>query len=208
MSGHEKNVMKAGADIREAAGLLILIHGRGASAEDILSLALQLDAEGLAWWAPQATNSTWYPYPFLQPPARNEPWLSSALSLLGELVKEAEGLGLPREKIWLAGFSQGACLSLEFAARNASRWGGVGAFSGGLIGDRIQAELHAGSFAGTPVFLGSSDPDPFIPIERVRESARVMESMHASVLERIYPRMGHTISAEELEEANRHLFPG
>jgi len=208
VSGHDLKVTKAGTDIREADGLLVMLHGRGASAHDILSLAPHLGANGFSWWAPQATNSTWYPYPFVEPTARNEPWLSSALSLLEGIVAEAEGLGMPREKIWLVGFSQGACLSLEYAARRASRWGGIAAFSGGLIGDRVRRETYGGDFDGTPVFVGSSDPDTYIPTERVRESARLLAGMNASVQERIYPGMGHTISAEELDEANRHVFAG
>ncbi len=208
MKGHEKRIAKAGADIRSAGGLLIMVHGRGASTEDILSLAPRLHAQGFALWAPQATNATWYPYPFTEPPARNEPWLSSALALLGDLAAEAVAQGMTREKIWLVGFSQGASLSLEFAARNAARWGGIGAFSGGLIGDRVDPSRFTGDFSGTPVFIGCSDPDPFIPVERVRESARVMRDLRASVLERIYPDMGHTIAAAELEEADKHLFPG
>ena len=207
MSGHQKRLFTAGADPRAAAGLLLMVHGRGASAQDILSLAPHLHAEGFAFWAPQATNATWYPYPFLVPPQRNEPWLSSALALLGDLVDEAVGLGVPREKIWLVGFSQGACLSLEFAARHAGRWGGVAGFSGGLIGDRVERSRYTGDFAGTPVFVGCSDIDMHIPVERVRESSQVMADLHGSVMERIYPGMGHTITEDELAEANRHLFP-
>jgi phospholipase/carboxylesterase len=207
VSGHQKRVLKAGADIRGAAGLLLMVHGRGASAEDILSLAPNLDAEGFAYWAPQATNATWYPYPFLVPTERNEPWLSSALALLADLTAEATALGMPREKIRLVGFSQGACLSLEFAARNAARWGGVAAFSGGLIGDRVERKRYAGDFAGTPVFIGCSDTDMHIPAERVRESAQLMADLNAAVMERIYPGMAHTITDGELAEANAHLFP-
>lgn len=208
MTWHALRVLRAGAALESAAGLLIMVHGRGASAEDILSLAPRLHAEGYALWAPQATNSTWYPYPFLVPPARNEPWLSSALQLLGGLVEEATNEGMPRERIVLVGFSQGACLSLEFAARNAARWGGVAAFSGGLIGDRIERQRYAGDFGGTPVFIGCSDIDMHIPAARVRESAQVMADLNGSVMERIYPGMGHTITEEELAEANRHLFAG
>jgi len=187
---------------------VILLHGRGASAEDILSLAPELGLEGFAWWAPQATNSTWYPYRFVEPPERNEPWLSSALALVAGMVQEAGELGMPKERIWIAGFSQGACLSLEFAARSGTRWGGVAAFSGGLIGDRIYRENYPADLGGCPVFIGSSDPDPHIPVPRVRESAVVLRELKASVVERIYDGMGHTISADELEEARAHVFGG
>ncbi len=208
MNGHAKRIRKEGADPATARGLLLMIHGRGASAEDILGLALHLEADGFAYWAPEATHHTWYPYPFVSPIAQNEPWLSSALAVMGEAVAEAGQKGIPPQRIWLVGFSQGACLSLEFAARNPTRWGGVLAFSGGLIGERLEPEGYAGDFAGTPIFIGSSDPDPHIPVPRVRESARLLHSMGASVQERIYPGMGHRISEEELAEANRHAFPG
>jgi phospholipase/carboxylesterase len=204
--GHVKRLMRAGTPPGDAAGLLLMLHGRGASASDILGLAPSLHAPGFAWWAPEAANSTWYPYPFISPPAMNEPWLSSAIGLLSEIVADAATAGFPPEKIWLIGFSQGACLSVEYAARSAQRWGGVGAFSGGLIGDRLYQERYGGDLAGTPVFLGSSDPDPHIPVSRVHESAALLKSMNANVVKRIYPEMGHTISYTELQEANTHLF--
>ncbi len=149
---------------------MILLHGRGTSAEDILSLAPELGLEGFAWWAPQATNATWYPYRFLEPPERNEPWLSSALALIAGMAEEAGQLGMPKDRIWITGFSQGACLSLEFAARSGTRWGGVAAFSGGLIGDRIYREItrrtwgHAPFLSGRAIltrtfpFLGCANP--------------------------------------------------
>ncbi len=205
-AGHQKRITRAGAPAKEAAGLLLMLHGRGASARDILSLAPALHARGFAAWAPDATNATWYPYPFIAPAEMNEPWLTSALSLLSDIVSDAAAEGFPPERIWLVGFSQGACLSVEFAARSARRWGGVAAFSGGLIGDRIYRERYGADMAGTPVFLGSSDPDPHIPVQRVRDTASVLRSLNARVVERIYPDMGHTISQEELTEANSHLF--
>jgi phospholipase/carboxylesterase len=207
MTGHELRVTRTGPEARNAAGLLILVHGRGASARDILSLAPRMHCDGFAYWAPQASGGAWYPQSFLAPVAENEPWLSSALSILAMLVAEAGAQGVRPERIWFAGFSQGACLSLEFVARNAARWGGVAAFSGGLIGDQLLRERYGGNLEATPVFIGSSDPDPFIPVARVHESAGLLESIGASVEERVYPDMGHTITDEELAAANLHVFP-
>jgi phospholipase/carboxylesterase len=207
MTGHELRVTRTGPEARNAAGLLILVHGRGASARDILSLAPRMHSDGFAYWAPQASNGAWYPQSFLAPVSENEPWLSSALSVLAMLVAEAGTQGVRPERIWFAGFSQGACLCLEFLARNAARWGGVAAFSGGLIGDQLLRERYGGDLAGTPVFLGSSDPDPYIPVPRVHESAGLLESIGASVKMTLYPDMGHTISEEEIAEANLHIFP-
>jgi predicted esterase len=178
---------------------VILLHGRGGRAEDILGLVPELRLDAASFLAPQAAGNTWYPYSFLSPTERNEPHLSSALHLLETLL---EGLGrdgvAPGRLAWL-GFSQGACLALEFAARHARRYAGIAALSGGLIGPPGTAREYPGSFEGTPVFLGCSDTDPHIPVERVRESSGVFRRMGAVVDERIYPGMGHTITDEEIE---------
>ena len=204
-------VLAAGRPLEEAAGAVIMVHGRGGSAEDILSLAGELERrglpEGLAYVAPQAAGHTWYPYSFMAPMERNEPGLSSALALLGDLVEHLESEGVPAERIVLLGFSQGACLSLEFAARNARRFGGVVALSGGLIGPPGTPRDYEGDFAATPVFLGCSDIDPHIPKERVDESAEVLRRMGAEVTERIYPGMGHTVNEDELDFV-RQLLAG
>ena len=159
--------------------------------------------------APQAAGSSWYPYSFLAPMEKNEPGLSSGLARIGEAMAELEAAGIPPERTILLGFSQGACLTLEFAARNARRYGGVVGLSGGLIGPpgtpRDFSGNYAGSFAGTPVFLGCSDRDPHIPRERVDESAAVLEKMGAEVTERIYPAMGHTVNQDELDHVRRLL---
>lgn len=183
-----------------------MLHGRGAPAEDILSLASYLSVGAYALIAPQATNYTWYPYSFLAPPQQNEPWLSSALELVDEIVAHIRQEGIETQNIFFTGFSQGACLTLEYVARHARKWGGVAAFTGGLIGDKIYEENYKGTFDGTPVFIGSSNPDPHIPVERVHETARILSAMHASVNEKIYPGMGHTISANELNLANDLIF--
>jgi phospholipase/carboxylesterase len=155
--------------------------------------------------APQATNYTWYPYSFLAPPSENEPWLSSALRLLAQLTDELVAAQVDYSQIYFLGFSQGACLMLEFAARNARRYGGLIALSGGLIGDRLYPENYQGDFSGTPVFIGSSDPDSHVPAQRVRESTLQLTAMRAGVTERLYDHMGHRISPEEIKEAARIL---
>lgn len=203
---HQKQFITAGKKWEDASKALILVHGRGASAEDILSLADHFKVKDFALIAPQATNHTWYPYSFLAPPSENEPWLSSALSLLRDIIKEIKAKGISTENIYLAGFSQGACLALEFVTRNAGRYGGVAAFTGGLIGDKIYTENYKGDFAGTPVFIGTSDPDPHVPVERVNESAGILEKMKAIVTKKIYKNMGHTIINDEINTANKVIF--
>ena len=203
---HKKDIRTAGKKIEEAARMLIMLHGRGAPAEDILGLARHLDVGDFALIAPQATQYTWYPYSFLAPPAQNQPWLDSALDLINEIVSDINKAGISAEHIHFAGFSQGACLTLEYVTRNARKWGGVAAFTGGLIGDRIYKENYQGDFEGTPVFIGSSDPDPHIPVSRVHETTAQLRAMNASVIEKIYPDMGHTIQEEEIKLANQLIF--
>jgi predicted esterase len=198
-------VLRSGPAARDARLVAILLHGRGASAQDILGLADQFSAADIAYVAPQAAGSTWYPYPFLAPLHQNEPWLGSALLVIAGLIEELHGQGLSPERVALMGFSQGACLALEYAARHAQRYGAVAAFSGGLIGPPGMPRTYAGAFAGTPVFIGCSDTDPHIPLERVRESAVVFRGMGAGVDERIYPRMAHTINADEIEAVDALL---
>lgn len=183
-----------------------MLHGRGAPAEDILGLATHLALNDFTLLAPQATNFTWYPYSFLAPPQQNEPWLSSALENLNDLVNDIDKAGIDQQNIFFTGFSQGACLTLEFVTRHARRWGGVAAFTGGLIGDKIYTENYHGNFQAMPVFIGSSNPDPHIPVERVRETTAVLQSMNASVTEKIYPNLGHTISEDEIRLANVMVF--
>jgi phospholipase/carboxylesterase len=203
---HTKQFITAGKNLEDASMVLIMIHGRGASAEDILTLADHFEVNDFALIAPQATNHTWYPYSFLAPPSENEPWLSSALSLVNDIVKEVQAKGISSENIYFAGFSQGACLTLEFVTRNAEKYGGVAAFTGGLIGDKIYPENYAGDFSGTPVFIGSSDPDPHVPVGRVNESAELLEKMNALVTKKIYKNMGHTINQDELSIVNDMIF--
>lgn len=203
---HQKNIITAGKEISPAGKVLIMLHGRGGSAEDIVSLANYLNVKDFALLAPQATNNTWYPYSFLAPPSDNEPWLSSALNLVKELVDEVMAKGVPTQNIYFASFSQGACLTLEFVARNAEKYGGVAAFTGGLIGDKIYSENYKGDFQNTPVFIGSSNPDPHIPVERVYATSNILKGMNAAVTEKLYVNMGHTINQDEVELVNKLLF--
>jgi predicted esterase len=186
---------------KDAAGAIVLVHGRGASPEDIYTVFEALEVPGLAVVAPRAADATWYPYSFLSPTARNEPKLGSALRTLGRTVADLEAQGLPAARIALLGFSQGACLSLEFVARHPRRFGAVVALSGGLIGPPGTPRDYPGSLEGTPVFLGCSDVDAHIPVERVRESAEVLARLGAAVDARIYPGMGHTVNGDELKAA-------
>jgi predicted esterase len=184
---------------------MVMVHGRGATAESILELARELRHPEFAYLAPQAAGSTWYPYSFLAPMRLNEPGLSSGLARIGEVLARLEDEGIPPERTILLGFSQGACLTLEFAARHARRYGGIAGLSGGLIGPPGTPRVYEGSFAGTPVFLGCSDRDPHIPHERVDETAEVMREMGAEVTERIYPALGHTVNEDELESVRRMM---
>lgn len=193
-----QRVVERGAPLARARATVIMLHGRGASAEDMLALADVLAQPDLAYLAPQAAGHSWYPYPFTAPIERNEPWLSSALRLIDRLLDRLGKAGLPSERVALLGFSQGACLGLEYAARHARRYGGVIGLSGGLIGPEGTPRNYPGALAGTPVFLGCSDIDPHIPLARVRETTAVLRRLGAVVTERIYPDMGHLINEDEV----------
>ncbi len=203
---HIKEIISKGPAPEKAEKALVLLHGRGSTAHNIMGLVPALEVEGFAVLAPQATNDTWYPYSFLMPPAQNEPWLSSALDTVGELTEDLIQAGIPAEHIYFLGFSQGACLTLEFVTRHAQRYGGVVALTGGLIGDRIYPENYSGDFAGTKVFISSGNPDPHIPVERITESVDILKELNAGVLEKIYPDRPHMISKDEIEQANQWVF--
>ena len=198
-------VLMAGADIASARAAMIMIHGRGASASDILSLSEAFGREGVTYIAPEAAGHTWYPYPFLAPVERNEPGRSSALAVIGSLVGILGDRGLPPERVAILGFSQGACLALEFAARNPRRYGAVIGLTGGLIGERIDPANYSGSLDGTPIFIGSSDVDPHIPLARVKETTAVLAALGGVVTERIYPGMGHTTNDDEIAHVKKML---
>lgn len=192
-------MLSAGEALDRASAALVLVHGRGGTAEGILSLAGELTHPGFAFLAPQAAGNTWYPLSFLAPMERNEPYLSNALAALAALLERLVEAGIPAERTMLLGFSQGACLALEFAARNAQRYGGLVGLSGGLIGPEGTPRDYPGSLEGTPVFLGCSDVDPHIPRERVLESGRVLEHLGGKVAVRLYPGMEHTVNQDELD---------
>jgi phospholipase/carboxylesterase len=189
-----------------AEKVLILLHGRGSSAQDIISLADELPVGNFELLAPQAAIHSWYPYSFLAPIQQNEPWLTSALGVVKRLVSDTIALDIKQEHIYFAGFSQGACLMLEYLARNGERYGGAAAFTGGLIGDQVYPQHYDGDFKGTPIFIGTSDPDPHVPVARVHETSALLTKMHANVMVKVYPGMGHTITHDELEAASRHVF--
>ena len=212
----------AGAPLAEAAGAVVLVHGRGASAESILGLAQEFGRSDLAVLAPQAAGGTWYPQSFLSPNEVNEPGISQGVAAVLRAVAEAEATGMERRRIVLGGFSQGACLATEVAARHADRWGGVFALSGGLIGTGPgstdapalrgmggsypeKAFDYSGRFDGTPVFIGGSDVDPHIPLARLQTTADVFTRLGADVDFRIYPNFGHTVNRDEID-ALRALF--
>ena len=203
---HNKQIISAGITLGEADKVLIMLHGRGASAGDILSLATHLDVSNYTLLAPQAANQTWYPFSFLSPVEQNEPWLSSALELLSGLVGDVMAKGIPYKNIYFLGFSQGACLMLEFLARNARHYGGIAALTGGIIGNKINVENYKGDFEHTPVFLGASDPDPHVPVERIYATSNILKNMNADVTEKIYSNMGHTINQDEIDKVNKIIF--
>jgi predicted esterase len=196
--------MRHGAPLGSAP-VVILVHGRGAGPKNILDLAARFERPGFTYLAPAAAGNTWYPFSFMAEIEKNEPGLSSALDVLARLVDEAIAAGVTSERIVLAGFSQGACLTSEFAARHARRYGGVLVFTGGLVGPEGTARDYAGSFAGTPVFLGCSDIDGHVPKTRVDETAAVFTRMGAQVDERIYPGMAHIVNDDEIAAAQALL---
>ena len=193
-----QGVLYRGAAAGDARGAMILVHGRGADAHDLLPLARLFGEATLRYAALQAAGNTWYPHSFLAPIEANEPGISSGIQAIADVVAALEGEGIAAERILLLGFSQGACLSLEFAARHPRRYGGVAGLSGGLIEPQGTPRNYAGSLEGTPVFLGCSNVDPHIPEERVGETADVLSHMGGLVDKRIYPGMGHTIIDDEI----------
>lgn len=195
-------VYTAGTGLNGATAAMILLHGRGATAEDILSLAAELTFAGLTFLAPQASGYTWYPNRFILPVEQNEPHLSSALGLIDGIIKQVERT-IPLDYIFIGGFSQGACLASEYVIRHPRRYAGLLAFSGGYIGPLNVPREPKGDLQGMPAFLGCSDVDPHIPLQRVKETTALLQAMGAQVTEKIYPQMGHTIVEDEIDEAKR-----
>jgi len=200
-------IYTAGKHLSDIQAAMILVHGRGASAPNILELANDLHHPEFAYLAPQAAGNSWYPFSFLAPMSQNEPGLSSGLQAITDVVEQVKAASIASDRIVLAGFSQGACLAAEFVARQARRYGGLILFSGGLIGPPGTPRNYTGSLAGTPIFIGCSDVDFHIPLERVEETAEAFTNLGASVNKQIYPGMGHTIVPDELKQAN-HIVQG
>ena len=202
----DQPVIWRGLDPSAARLVVVLVHGRGASAESIFTLADQFEVGDVAYVAPEAADRTWYPYSFLAPMEQNEPKLSSALQRLAGVVDDVIGRGIPSSRIALVGFSQGACLALEYVVRHAQRYAAVAGLSGGLIGPPGTPREYDGTLAQTPLFLGCSDVDVHVPLERVHESATVFKRLGAAVDERIYPGMGHTVNRDELDAVHAMLI--
>lgn len=202
MYTHEKRFIQAGKLAAHAKNAVVLLHGRGSTAQGILSLQRHLQLEDALLIAPQATNNSWYPYSFLAPAADNQPALDSALALVDAVVAETAKQGIPAEALYFVGFSQGACLALEYVARHAKRYGGVIAFTGGLIGESIGKSNYNGDFSGTPLLITSGDSDPHVPLHRIEESAATLRELGAVVTTEIYPGKPHSISADETLLAN------
>ena len=188
----------AGEPLATARVAVIMLHGRGASADSMLTLAPLLGTDGIAFLAPQAAEGTWYPYSFLAPIATNEPGITSGMQVITHLIEEINTTGIPTERTFLLGFSQGACLATEYVARHARRYAGLASLSGGLIGPDGTPRDYSGSLDGTPIFLGCSDVDSHVPATRVRESADVLRQLGGDVTLRLYPGMGHTVNEDEI----------
>jgi phospholipase/carboxylesterase len=199
-------IVHYGCALEQAALAVLLLHGRGASAEDILELADEMYDERIAYLAPEARSNTWYPNSFLAPIASNEPWLSSALAWLNSIAEQCEAAGLGRERLIVCGFSQGACLGAEFVARKPARYGALIAFTGGLIGPPNHDLFHHGSLEETPALFSSGDPDPHVPWERVKASAHEFERMGAQVQLLRHPGRPHTILPAEIDAARQIVF--
>ena len=202
----DQPVLTLGAELTQAAGAIILLHGRGASAEDILGLATEMYDVRFAYLAPQAAGHAWYPNSFMAPLKKNEPWLSSALAKVGTIVEQAVNAGLSRERLFVCGFSQGACLSSEFVARNPARYGGLIAFTGGLIGPPDADLHHEGDLGGMPALFSSGDPDPHVPWSRVLASAEEFTAMGAAVKTQRFPGRPHTVLPQEIKSARELIF--
>ena len=203
---HPTDLHTAGTPLQEAQKALIMIHGRGGSAEDMLSLAAYLHVQDYALLAPQAAHHSWYPQSFMAPVSQNEPWLGSAVQVIQQTVEKATAAGIAAEQLYFFGFSQGACLTLEFLARHAQRYGGAAAIIGGLTGQQINRDNYKGDFKETPVFIGTSNPDFHVPIERVYATQNILTEMHAVVTLKEYPGFGHSINQEEIDLANQLIF--
>lgn len=208
MYTHEKEFIREGRPLSLTGKAMVLVHGRGATARNILGLQQVLRLNDFTLIAPQATNQSWYPNSFMAPTEQNQPALDSALELIDSLVQDILKEGIDSKDIYFLGFSQGACLTLEYLSRNAQRYGGIIAFTGGLIGEQLDTSRYGGDFARTPVLLSTGDPDPHVPLSRVEETVKIMEKMGADVELKVYKGRPHSILPEELDLAARLLAGG
>lgn len=200
------NIRYGGKALAEADRALLLLHGRGGSAENMLDLAGELNIPDFAFVAPQAANNTWYPYSFLMPEADNQPWLGSAVANVKTQINAIIEAGIPAERIWVLGFSQGACLTLEATARNAQRYGGIIALTGGLIGQTLDTNKYkGGKLNGTPVYISAADFDPHVPLIRAQLSERVLRDLGAKVELQVFSGKPHIISPKELAKVKAYL---
>jgi len=206
MYTHQKQIATAGTPLAQAKGALVLLHGRGGTARNIISLASEFNLTDFTIFAPQATNQSWYPYSFMAPVEENQTALDSALEVIGQTVEDIIAAGISADKIYFAGFSQGACLTLEYLARNAQPFGGAVAFTGGLIGEQLEMSNYKGDFAGTPILISTGDPDPHVPLSRVEESVSILKNLGAGVTLKVFKGRPHTILHKEIELANQLIF--
>jgi phospholipase/carboxylesterase len=203
---HKTQVVQSGKSLSEASRALILLHGRGSNAMDILGLAQYMKVKEFTLLAPEATGNTWYPYSFMAPRESNEPWLTSAMEMMDETVEMVLEAGIPAGSLYIAGFSQGACLSLEYAARHPRPYGGIIALTGGLIGQSLDPASYTGSLSGVPVWMSSGDEDPHVPLARIRESGKILKKMGARITEEIFPGRPHTVIEPEMDGVNKLFF--
>ncbi|WP_184551088.1 alpha/beta hydrolase [Mucilaginibacter sp. FT3.2] len=206
MYTHQKKYATAGTPAKDAGAALVMIHGRGGTAQNIISLAQDLNVANMAIYAPQAANNSWYPYSFMAQDKQNQPALDSALEVIDELVKQIVADGIPEEKIYFIGFSQGACLTLEYITRNAKQYGGAVAFTGGLIGEELNLANYTGDFNHTPILITTGNPDPHVPLGRVEDSVKVLQNLNADVTLKVYNGRPHTITQQEIDLANELVF--
>ena len=206
MYTHQKQITTTGLPLAVAKKVVIMLHGRGATANSMFSLKEHLNLDDAAILGPEATHHSWYPYSFIAPVKQNQPALDSALAMLVELLEDIQAEGISREQIYFIGFSQGACLALEFTARNAARYGGVIAFTGGLVGEELDQSIYKGDFARTPILITTGDPDQHVPLSRVRESVTVLDGLNADVTLEVYKGRPHTILEEEINLANQLIL--
>ncbi|TBO44520.1 alpha/beta hydrolase [Pedobacter kyonggii] len=206
MSAIEEKYLVGGQAIDSAGGVLIMIHGRGSNASDIMELCGELEIEGMAIFAPQAPQNSWYPYSFMAPTATNQPAIDLSLSIVDELVKHVVNHGITWERIFFLGFSQGACLMLEYISRNAKKYGGAIAFTGGLIGEVLEGDNYKGDLSGTRILITTGDLDPHVPLIRVKESVTQLKIQQANVRLEVYKGKSHGILMDEINIANNWIF--